>query len=182
MITTAKSEFSNLKDELDFGCIGVISIVAALGGLLFCYGWVVIGGAKPFFESFFQTTRAVQSGWAKSCPLIGCLAGALVAGMLSDKFGRKRVQVVNWSLVRNLPEGAPANSFIMPGNGHSGWRWIFGLTAIPSLLFFVGMFLFLKVLAGWRKTENRTTPASSYKRSAAKVIQAPHWAKLKPRS
>jgi hypothetical protein len=34
--------------------VWVISLVAAMGGLLFGYDWVVIGGAKPFFEQYFQ--------------------------------------------------------------------------------------------------------------------------------
>lgn len=75
--------------------IWTISIVAALGGLLFGYDWVVIGGAKPFFERYFHLTNAAQSGWANSCALIGCLAGALIAGALSDKFGRKRLLIVS---------------------------------------------------------------------------------------
>ena len=33
--------------------VWMVSLVAALGGLLFGYDWVVIAGAKPFFESFF---------------------------------------------------------------------------------------------------------------------------------
>src|SRR5260370_4536822 len=48
-----------------------ISFVAALGGLLFGYDWVVIGGAKPFYEKFFHLTDAAQQGWAMSCALIG---------------------------------------------------------------------------------------------------------------
>lgn len=50
----------------------MISSVAALGGLLFGYDWVVIGGAKPFYESYFQLTSAEFVGWANSCALIGC--------------------------------------------------------------------------------------------------------------
>src|SRR3984893_10490552 len=67
-----------------------ISLVAALGGLLFGYDWVVIGGAKPFYEQFFHLIDPSQQGWAMSCALIGCLVGALVSGWLSDRFGRKR--------------------------------------------------------------------------------------------
>src|SRR5258708_19469947 len=47
-----------------------ISMVAALGGLLFGYDWVVIGGAKPFYEKFFQPKNAPQHGWALSFALI----------------------------------------------------------------------------------------------------------------
>ena len=52
-----------------------ISIVAALGGLLFGYDWVVIGGAKPFYEKFFELRDASEQGWAMSCALVGCLLG-----------------------------------------------------------------------------------------------------------
>ena len=59
--------------------IWTISLVAALGGLLFGYDWVVIGGAKPFYEQFFQLSDPAQQGWAMSCALIGCLIGAVLA-------------------------------------------------------------------------------------------------------
>lgn len=71
----------------------MISLVAAMGGLLFGYDWVVIGGAKPFFERFFELTDPAMQGWANSCALVGCLVGAMLAGALSDKFGRKRLLV-----------------------------------------------------------------------------------------
>lgn len=73
--------------------IWLISLTAAMGGLLFGYDWVVIGGAKPFFERYFELTDAAQKGWANSCALIGCLIGAMTAGALSDTFGRKRLLI-----------------------------------------------------------------------------------------
>jgi len=67
-----------------------ISMVSAMGGLLFGYDWVVIGGAKPFYERFFDiTTSANLQAWAMSSALIGCIVGAIVSGVISDKFGRK---------------------------------------------------------------------------------------------
>lgn len=74
------------------GYVVFISFVAALGGLLFGYDWVVIGGAKPFYESFFGIgSHAVMQAWAMSSALIGCLVGALIAGTCSDRYGRKRI-------------------------------------------------------------------------------------------
>ena len=52
--------------KLNTGYIWTISLVAALGGLLFGWDWVVIGGAKPFFERYFQLTSEAQVGWANS--------------------------------------------------------------------------------------------------------------------
>jgi MFS transporter, SP family, xylose:H+ symportor len=75
--------------------IWLISLVAAMGGLLFGYDWVVIGGAKPFFEKFFRLDQGQLSGWANSCALLGCLLGSLIAGGLSDKFGRKKLLLVS---------------------------------------------------------------------------------------
>ncbi|WP_223551657.1 sugar porter family MFS transporter [Aestuariivivens sp. NBU2969] len=72
-----------------------ISMVTAMGGLLFGYDWVVIGGAKPFYEKFFDITNSPSlQGWAMSCALVGCLLGAIFSGLLSDKYGRKRLLIL----------------------------------------------------------------------------------------
>jgi SP family sugar porter-like MFS transporter len=71
--------------------IWLVTLVSAMGGLLFGYDWVVIGGAKPFYEKFFGLTTPSQIGWAMSSALVGCLVGALVSGALSDRFGRKKL-------------------------------------------------------------------------------------------
>lgn len=214
MIPSVKSsDAATTQASFNAAYIWMISVVAALGGLLFGYDWVVIGGAKPFFEKYFHLTNAAQSGWANSCALIGCLVGALLAGALSDKFGRKRLlifsaflfastsignalaptflvfvswrilggvaiglasnlspmyiaevapaqlrgrlvsinqltivagillaQSLNYLLVRNLPPGATPEYIMNSWYGQTGWRWMFALTAAPSLLFFTGMF------------------------------------------
>lgn len=73
----------------------LISLVSAMGGLLFGYDWVVIGGAKIFYEPFFGLeSSAAMRGWAMSSALTGCLAGALLAGVWSDKYGRKKMLVI----------------------------------------------------------------------------------------
>jgi SP family sugar porter-like MFS transporter len=70
------------------------TLVSAMGGLLFGYDWVVIGGAKPFYEKFFGLTTPSEVGWAMSSALVGCLVGAIVSGALSDRFGRKRLLIL----------------------------------------------------------------------------------------
>ncbi|MBW6501511.1 MAG: sugar porter family MFS transporter [Bacteroidales bacterium] len=71
-----------------------ISLISAMGGLLFGYDWVVIGGAKPFYEPFFGISgRVALQGWVMSCALVGCLAGAGLSGWFSDRFGRKRLLI-----------------------------------------------------------------------------------------
>ena len=233
MITTSQIEVSNLKAEYNLSYVWLISIIAALGGLLFGWDWVVIGGAKPFFQSYFQLTSAAEVGWANSCALLGCLAGAVVAGALSDKFGRKRLlivsallfattsignglahgfsvfvawrmfggvaiglasnlspmyiaevapaqmrgklvsinqltivigillaQAINWFLVRNLPAGASDEFIRNSWFGQQGWRWMFALTAAPSLLFFIGMF-FVPESPRWLAKNGRPDGARS---------------------
>jgi sugar porter (SP) family MFS transporter len=71
-----------------------IAIVAALGGLLFGYDWVVIGGARQFYEQFFHLTSASLIGWANSCALVGCLLGSIASGVLADRFGRRGVLLI----------------------------------------------------------------------------------------
>lgn len=77
------------------GYLLLICIVSAMGGLLFGYDWVVIEGAKIFYEPFFGIENsAALRGWAMSSALIGCLAGALLSGIWSDKYGRKKMLVI----------------------------------------------------------------------------------------
>ena len=73
------------------GYVWGIAIVAALGGLLFGYDWVVIGGARQFYEVYFHLTSSAMVGWANSCALVGCLLGSLAAAFFANKYGRRRV-------------------------------------------------------------------------------------------
>jgi SP family sugar porter-like MFS transporter len=73
--------------------IWLISLTAALGGFLFGYDWVVIGGAKPFYEPYFNITSVADQGWGTSSALIGCMVGAALCIFLSDRLGRKRLLI-----------------------------------------------------------------------------------------
>jgi sugar porter (SP) family MFS transporter len=212
MIAATKTGSPSLQSDYNAAYVWAISLVAALGGLLFGYDWVVIGGAKPFYEKFFGLVRASQQGWAMSCALLGCLMGALISGALTDRLGRKRplilaaflfaasslgtalantfsafvswritggiaiglasslsplyiaevsppqvrgklvsvnqltivvgillAQSLNWVIAKPVPAAATALDILNSWNGQVGWRWMFGVTALPALLFFAGM-------------------------------------------
>ena len=67
-------------------------MVGAFGGLLFGYDWVVIGGAKPFYEAYFGIgSSPSDQGLAMTVALIGCMFGALTVGWLADRMGRKKL-------------------------------------------------------------------------------------------
>lgn len=73
-----------------------ICLVSAMGGLLFGYDWVVIGGAKPFYELYFCISDSpLLQGVAMTTALIGCLVGAMVAGAAADRYGRKPLLMVS---------------------------------------------------------------------------------------
>lgn len=70
-----------------------ITVVAALGGLLFGYDTAVIAGAIGYLQEKFALSP-VLVGWAASSAIWGCILGAALAGYVSDRFGRKKVLIV----------------------------------------------------------------------------------------
>ncbi|EFM10643.1 sugar transporter [Paenibacillus curdlanolyticus YK9] len=183
--------------------VTLVSIIAALGGLLFGFDTAVVSGAIGFMQDKFDL-NGVQTGWAVSSLIIGCIVGAAASGWLSDRFGRKKVLIAAallftiGSIFSAIPdtftgyiiarmigglgigitstlcplynaEIAPARYrgrlvafnqfavvtgifltyFINSGIAGAGddawdistaWRWMFGVGAIPGILFLVMLF------------------------------------------
>lgn len=231
MITPAANTTGAPGGGYKAGYVWTISSIAALGGLLFGYDWVVIGGAKPFYEKFFGITNPNTQGWAMSCALVGSLIGASFSGAASDRWGRKKLllvaavlfgvssvatglagtfnqfifwrmvggaaiglasnlsplyiaevapaavrgrlvslnqftivigillaQVVNLLIAQPVPPGATAVEILNSWNGQVGWRWMFGVTAVPSVLFLVGA-LFVPESPRWLVKRGRAAEA-----------------------
>ncbi|MGO8747286.1 MAG: sugar porter family MFS transporter [Thermoguttaceae bacterium] len=76
------------------GYVYLLACVAALGGLLFGYDTAIISGAIGFLTTCFDLDPAFEKGWAASSVLLGCAAGAAVAGALSDRLGRKKMLIL----------------------------------------------------------------------------------------
>jgi MFS family permease len=114
-------ESLGVETRFHAGYVLLIATIGALGGLLFGYDWVVIGGAKPFFEKYFQLTSEAQVGWANSCALIGCLAGSILSGRVSDGFGRKSGLLLSAALF--------AISSVL-----TGWTSAFGMFVLWRIL------------------------------------------------
>ena len=72
----------------------LVSAVAAFGGLLFGYDTAVIAGAIGYLQVKFELSPML-TGWAASSAIWGCVFGALFAGALSDKYGRKKVLLLS---------------------------------------------------------------------------------------
>ncbi len=80
----------------NFALVNGLTLIAALGGLLFGYDTAVISGAVNAIDANFITPRGLSetaasslSGWTISCALLGCVIGALIAGPLSTRIGRR---------------------------------------------------------------------------------------------
>lgn len=74
-----------------------LTLVAAIGGLLFGYDTAVISGTVSSLNHFFVLPRGLSEteanamlGWIVSSALIGCVIGGLFGGLISQKFGRKK--------------------------------------------------------------------------------------------
>lgn len=85
----------NEKRNVNSKYLILISLIAGMGGYLFGYDWVVIGGAKPFYEIYFSIADIPWlQGWVMSSALLGCLIGVIIAGVLSDRYGRKFMMIL----------------------------------------------------------------------------------------
>ncbi|KAA6462192.1 sugar porter family MFS transporter [Acidobacteria bacterium AB60] len=151
-----------------------IAFIAALGGLLFGYDWVVIGGAKPFYEVYFHLTSEAQIGWANSCALVGCFFGSLLAGPSADRFGRKKLLIVAaflfalssvltgwthsfhtfiaWRIVGGVAIGLASNVSPLYIAEISPARWRGRLVSLNQLAIVLG--ILAAQLANWRIAES----------------------------
>jgi sugar porter (SP) family MFS transporter len=177
------------------GYILGISFISALGGYLFGFDFAVISGALPFLQKQF-TLDEYWEGFATGSLALGAIIGCLVAGSVSDKYGRKPGLLVaaaifavsslamafspsrDFFIVSRFAAGigvgmasmlspmyiaeiSPAHlrgrmvainqltivigilvtnlvNYTLRNDGEDAWRWMFGLGAIPSALFFLG--------------------------------------------
>lgn len=71
-----------------------VCLVATLGGLLFGYDTAVIAGAIGFMKAHFAMSGTLE-GWATSCALAGCVLGVVIAGWMSDRFGRRNTLILS---------------------------------------------------------------------------------------
>ncbi|WP_316814186.1 sugar porter family MFS transporter [Pedobacter heparinus] len=176
----------------------LVSVIAAMGGLLFGFDLSIISGTVRFFSEYFHLTE-VGTGWAVGCINLGSAVGALLAGKISDLLGRKQTLLIcaflfgitglgtGWAesfsvfilfrMLSGVAVGAAAmvcpmyiaeispaplrgrlvafyqlaitagillaylSNYLLLNTGENNWRWMFSSQAVPSLLFFFGLFI-----------------------------------------
>lgn len=83
-----------MKNNENSGRILFLSVVAAIGGILFGYDTAVISGTTGVVSAQFGLST-LQQGWYVGCALIGSIIGVAVAGILSDNLGRKKTMLIS---------------------------------------------------------------------------------------
>ena len=109
------------------------------------------------------------------------IRGKMVSlNQLTVVIGILLAQLANWLIARPISYHATANDILYSWNGQVGWRWMFGVTVIPSLFFLIAMF-FVPESPRWlagkgkmRKAEDILTRigGAAYGRSVSLEIEA----------
>lgn len=81
------------KDSTNFAFVILITLVATIGGFLFGYDSGVINGTVEGLEKAFHS-GSMGTGFNVASILLGCAAGAFMAGWLADKFGRRTILII----------------------------------------------------------------------------------------
>lgn len=83
-----------MQQTVRLGYVFFLALVAALGGLLFGYDTAVISGTIDQVGRQFNLD-VMNQGWYVGCALIGSIAGVSVAGIMSDRLGRKPTMFIS---------------------------------------------------------------------------------------
>jgi SP family arabinose:H+ symporter-like MFS transporter len=83
------STFHRIGNSYNYGYILSISLIAALGGVLFGYDLGIITGVIPFIQKQFNI-QGFTLGWVVAIFELGCLGGTFLTGYFADKLGRKK--------------------------------------------------------------------------------------------
>ncbi|MCK1995355.1 sugar porter family MFS transporter [Peribacillus muralis] len=93
-IPTQKDDFPGEKKNLNVAFVTFVSIIVAIGGLMFGYDTAVISGAIGFLDDRYNLSPSM-SGWVVSSILVGAVIGTALGGLLSDRFGRKKTLILS---------------------------------------------------------------------------------------
>jgi len=129
----------------------LVVLVATLGGLLFGYDTAVIAGAIGFLQTHFDLSAAMK-GWAASSALVGCVIGVAMAGLLSDRFGRRKTLILAavFFLISAIGTAMPheiSRSLEPLAKAVGSWgavgEWVAAYVLSP-----IGMFAFMRLIGG----------------------------------
>ncbi|MBH0028441.1 sugar porter family MFS transporter [Pseudoalteromonas sp. SWN29] len=90
---TSPTHSANTAENTSLFYVIFISAVAAIGGFLFGFDSGVINGTVSALGNAFNSS-SVATGFNVASVLLGCALGALAAGPLADKFGRRAIMII----------------------------------------------------------------------------------------
>jgi sugar porter (SP) family MFS transporter len=73
----------------------LVCLVGAAGGFLFGFDTSVISGVIEYIATpQIYNLDALSKGWTVSCIIVGCMLGCVIAGPLSNRYGRKKALIL----------------------------------------------------------------------------------------